>query len=151
MKAFFDEFKNFAMRGNVIDMAVGVVIGAAFGKIVSSMVSNIIMPPLGLVLGGVDFTNFFINLGTTPVKTLQEAQAANVPVIAYGAFLNTVIEFLIIAFAIFLIVKQINRFMPKPEPAPEPRLCPYCKQPIADDATRCPHCTSMLDTPEDKK
>jgi len=151
MKTFFNEFKNFAMRGNVIDMAVGVVIGAAFGKIVSSMVSNIIMPPLGLILGGVDFTNFFINLGKTPVKTLQEAQAANVPVIAYGAFLNTIIEFLIIAFAIFVIVKQINRFMPKPEPAPEPRLCPYCKQPIADDATRCPHCTSMLETPEDKK
>ena len=104
MKEFFNEFKSFAMRGNVIDMAVGVVIGAAFGKIVSSLVSNVIMPPLGLILGGIDFSNFFINLGKTPVKTLQEAQAANVPVLAYGAFLNTVIEFLIISFAIFIMV-----------------------------------------------
>ena len=102
MKEFFNEFKSFAMRGNVIDMAVGVVIGAAFGKIVSSLVSNVIMPPLGLLLGGIDFSNFFINLGKTPVNTLQEAQAANVPVLAYGAFLNTVIEFLIISFAIFI-------------------------------------------------
>ena len=91
MKEFINEFKNFAMRGNVIDLAVGVVIGAAFGKIVSSLVNNIIMPPLGLVLGGVDFSNFFINLSSKHVETLQEAQAANVPVIAYGAFLNTVI------------------------------------------------------------
>lgn len=151
MKEFFNEFKSFAMRGNVIDMAVGVVIGAAFGKIVSSLVSNVIMPPLGLILGGIDFSNFFINLGKTPVKTLQEAQAANVPVLAYGAFLNTVIEFLIISFAIFIVVKQINRFMPKPEVAPDPRLCPYCKQPVADDATRCPHCTSMLEAPEPKE
>lgn len=151
MKEFFNEFKSFAMRGNVIDMAVGVVIGAAFGKIVSSLVSNVIMPPLGLLLGGIDFSNFFINLGKTPVNTLQEAQAANVPVLAYGAFLNTVIEFLIISFAIFIVVKQINRFMPKAEPAPEPRLCPYCKQPVADDATRCPHCTSMLEAPEPKE
>ena len=143
MREFINEFKNFAMRGNVIDLAVGVVIGAAFGKIVSSLVNNIIMPPLGLLLGGVDFSNFFINLSAKHVETLQEAQAANVPVIAYGAFLNTVIEFLIISFAVFLVVKQINRLMPAP--APEPRLCPYCRQPVADDAVRCPHCTSMLE------
>ena len=103
------------------------------------------MPPLGLLLGGVDFSNFFINLSTKHVETLQEAQAANVPVIAYGAFLNTVIEFLIISFAVFLVVKQINRLMPAAKPAPEPRLCPYCRQPVADDAVRCPHCTSMLE------
>ena len=145
MKEFINEFKNFAMRGNVIDLAVGVVIGAAFGKIVSSLVNNIIMPPLGLVLGGVDFSNFFINLSSKHVETLQEAQAANVPVIAYGAFLNTVIEFLIISFAVFMVVKQINRLMPAPKPAAEPRLCPYCRQPVAEDAVRCPHCTSMLD------
>jgi large conductance mechanosensitive channel len=145
MKNFINEFKEFAMRGNVIDMAVGVVIGAAFGKIVSSLVSNIIMPPLGVLLGGIDFSNFFINLSSKPAASLAEAKAANIPVIAYGSFINTVLEFLIIAFAIFILIKQINRFMPKPEPAPEPRLCPYCKQPIADDATRCPHCTSMLD------
>ncbi len=144
MKDFIKEFKTFAMRGNVIDLAVGVVIGGAFGKIVSSLVANVIMPPLGLLLGGIDFSNFFINLGTKPVHTLQEAQAANVPVIAYGAFLNTVLEFLIVTFAVFIVIKQINRIAPPP-PKAAPRLCPYCRQPIADDATRCPHCTSMLD------
>ena len=143
MKNIFNEFKDFAMRGNVIDMAIGVVIGAAFGKIVGSLVSNIIMPPLGLLLGGIDFSNFFINLSSTPVDSLAAAKAANLPVIAYGAFINTIIEFLIIAFAVFLLIKQINRFMPKPPPA-ETRLCPFCKQPIAEDATRCPHCTSEL-------
>lgn len=150
MSEFFKEFKAFAMRGNVIDLAVGVVIGAAFGKIVSSMVNNIIMPPLGLLLGGIDFSNFFINLSSTPVATLQEAQAANIPVIAYGLFLNSVLEFLIIAFAVFLVVKQVNRLMPAPPPKPEPRLCPYCRQEIADDATRCPHCTSALEAAEAK-
>ena len=144
MKDFIKEFKTFAMRGNVIDLAVGVVIGGAFGKIVSSLVANVIMPPLGLLLGGIDFSNFFINLSTKPVHTLQEAQAANVPVIAYGAFLNTVLEFLIVTFAVFIVIKQINRIAPPP-PKAAPRLCPYCRQPIADDATRCPHCTSMLD------
>ena len=138
------EFKEFAMRGNVVDLAVGVVVGGAFGKIVSSLVSNIIMPPIGLLLGGIDFSNFFITLGKQHVETLAEAQAQNVPVIAYGAFLNTVIEFLIVAFAVFLMIKQINRFSPKPAPAAEPRLCPYCHEPIADEATRCPHCTSEL-------
>ena len=145
MKFFFEEFKNFAMRGNVIDMAVGVVIGAAFGKIVSSLVNNIIMPPLGVLIGGIDFSNFFIALSTTQhPASLAEAQAQGVPVIAYGLFLNTVIEFLIIAFAIFIVIKQLNRLFPKKEAVPEPRLCPYCRMPIADDATRCPHCTSTL-------
>lgn len=150
MKNFFNEFKEFAMRGNVIDMAVGVVIGAAFGKIVGSLVSNIIMPPIGLILGDIDFSNLFINLSSKPAASLAEAKAANIPVIAYGSFINTCIEFLIIAFAIFILIKQINRFMPKPPPA-ETRLCPFCKQPIADDATRCPHCTSELPavTPEE--
>lgn len=147
MKAFFEEFKNFAMRGNVIDMAVGVVLGAAFGKIVSSLVSNIIMPPLGVLLGGIDFSDFFICLrnGVHPMS-LAEAQAQGIPVIAYGLFLNTIIEFLIISFAIFLVIKQINRIFPKPEAVPVPRLCPFCKQPVADDATRCPHCTSEIGT-----
>lgn len=144
MKDFFEEFKNFAMRGNVIDMAVGVVIGAAFGKIVASLVSNIIMPPLGVLLGGISFSDFFICLksGVHPAS-LAEAQAQGIPVIAYGTFLNTIIEFLIIAFAVFLVIKQINRFFPKEE-AKASRLCPYCKQPVADDATRCPHCTSEI-------
>lgn len=144
---FFKEFKDFAMRGNVIDMAVGVVIGGAFGKIVTSLVNNIIMPPIGALLGGMDFSDYFIALSTKHVDTLAEAKAAGIPVIAYGSFLNTILEFLIIAFAIFIVIKQINRFSPKPEPAPAPRLCPYCKQPVADDATRCPHCTSELPQP----
>ena len=141
--SFLKEFKEFALRGNVLDMAVGVVIGAAFGKIVTSLVSNIIMPPLGFLVGRVDFSNLFINLGTIDVKTLQEAQAANVPVIAYGVFLDNVIDFLIVAAAIFVVLKQINRFFPKEE-TPDPRLCPFCREEIADDATRCPHCTAEL-------
>ena len=135
------DFKEFAMRGNVVDMAVGVVVGAAFSKITSSLVDNIIMPPLGVLMGGVDFSNLFINLSDVPVKTLAEAQAA------YGSFLNAVIDFLIIAFSVFIVMRQINRFFPKKEEAPAkaPRLCPYCREAIADDATRCPHCTAQLD------
>ena len=128
------DFKEFAMRGNVVDMAVGVVVGAAFSKITSSLVDNIIMPPLGVLMGGVDFSNLFINL-------------SDVPVIAYGSFLNAVIDFLIIAFSVFIVMRQINRFFPKKEEAPAkaPRLCSYCREAIADDATRCPHCTAQLD------
>ena len=137
------EFKDFALRGNVVDMAVGVVIGAAFGKIVSSLVSDIIMPPLGYVLGGIDFSNLFLPLSRIPVSSLSEAKEMGIPVIAYGQFLNNVIDFLIVAFAIFIVVKQINRFFPK-APAKEPRKCPYCREAIADDATRCPHCTAEL-------
>lgn len=112
------EFRDFAVRGNVVDMAVGVVIGGAFGKIISSLVENIIMPPIGMIMGGVDFSNRFINLGKTPVATLAEAKEMNVPVIAYGQFLNTIIDFLIIAFVIFLVVRQMNRAFPKEEAAP---------------------------------
>ena len=137
------EFKDFALRGNVVDMAVGVVIGAAFGKIVSSLVNNIIMPPLGYLLGGIDFSNLFLPLFTAPVSTLAAAKELGIPVIAYGEFLNAVIDFLIIAFVIFIAIKQINRFFPKPAPK-EARKCPYCKETIADDATRCPHCTAEL-------
>jgi large conductance mechanosensitive channel len=140
---FFNDFKKFAMRGNVLDMAVGVVIGAAFGKIISSFVSNILMPPLGLLVGRMDFSNLFIDLSGQSVHTLAEAQAANVPVIAYGLFLNAVIDFTIVAFAIFLLLRQINRFYPKPEPEIE-RKCPYCFSVIAEKATRCPHCTSEI-------
>lgn len=142
--SFFSDFKKFALRGNVVDMAVGVVIGAAFSKIVSSLVSNIIMPPIGVLLGGVDFSNLFINLGSIPVQTLAEAQQYNVPVIAYGEFLNSVIDFLIVAFSIFVVVRQINRFFPK-TPEAKPRLCPFCREVIASDATRCPHCTAQLE------
>ena len=139
-----DEFKKFIMRGNVLDMAVGVVIGAAFGKIVTSFVSDILMPPLGVLLGKVDFSNLFINLSSQQVTSLAEAKAAGLPVIAYGAFLNTVIDFLIVAAAIFLLIKQVNRFFPSKEEAPAPHLCPYCKTEIPEEATRCPHCTSEL-------
>ena len=140
-----EEFKKFIMRGNVVDMAVGIIIGAAFGKIVTSFVSDVLMPPLGLVLGQVDFSNLFINLSSTPVETLAEAKDAGLPVIAYGAFLNTIVDFLIVAFAIFLLIKQVNRVMPAKEEAPEARKCPFCKETVADDATRCPHCTSELE------
>ena len=143
MKKMCEEFREFALRGNAIDLAVGVVIGAAFTKIVTALVNNIIMPPLGLLIGGIDFSNLFINLGSRPVSTLQEAQAANVPVIAYGVFLNALIDFLIVAFAIFILVRQINRFMPKKEEKAS-RLCPFCREPVADDAVRCPHCTAEL-------
>ena len=141
-----EEFKKFIMRGNALDMAVGIIIGAAFGKIVSSLVNDVIMPPIGLILGKVDFSNLFINLSDKPVTTLAEAKAAGIPVIAYGSFLNSLIDFLIVAFAIFLIIKQVNRLMPKKEEAPkkEPRICPFCKTEIPDDATHCPHCTSDL-------
>ena len=144
MMVMVDEFKKFVMRGNVVDMAVGIIIGAAFGKIVSSFVSDVLMPPLGLVLGKVDFSNLFINLSSTEVESLAAAKEAGLPVIAYGAFLNTVVDFLIVAFAIFLLVQQVNRLVPAKEEGPAPRTCPYCKETVADDATRCPHCTSEL-------
>ena len=137
------EFKDFAMRGNVVDMAVGVVIGGAFGKIVTSLVNDITMPPLGKLMGDVDFSNLFINLSDKDVTTLAEAKKAGAAVIAYGSFINTVIDFILVAFAVFLVIKQINRLVPKP-PAKAARLCPFCKTEIPDDATRCPHCTSDL-------
>ena len=138
------DFKNFAMRGNVIDLAVGVIIGGAFGKIVSSLVTNIIMPPVGLLLGGMDFKELFINLSNKPVTSIAEAEAAKVPVIAYGLFLNAVVDFLIVAFCIFVLIQQINRLMPAPPPAPPERKCPFCFGTIDEKATRCPHCTSHL-------
>lgn len=140
-----EEFKKFIMRGNVLDMAVGIIIGAAFGKIVTSFVNDLLMPPLGLILGNVDFSNLFINLSSTPAATLAEAKEAGLPVIAYGAFLNSVVDFLIVAFAIFMLIRQVNKLIPKKEEAaPEPHLCPYCKTEIPEEATRCPHCTSEL-------
>lgn len=146
MTGWIKEFKEFAVRGNVMDMAVGVIIGAAFGKIVTSLVNDILMPPIGLLAGGIDFSNLFINLSGTPAATLAEAKAQNLPVIAYGVFVNTVINFLIQAWAIFLVVKFANRLRkPAPEPPkPAPRLCPYCCTEIPEQATRCPHCTSEL-------
>jgi large conductance mechanosensitive channel len=139
------EFKEFAMRGNVLDMAVGIIVGAAFGKIITSFVGDILMPPLGLLLGKVDFSNLFISLsGQYP--SLAAAKAAGAPTVNYGIFLNTVLDFLIVAFAIFLLIRQVNRFMPKPAPAAPPATkdCPYCLSAVPLKATRCLHCTSDL-------
>jgi len=141
------EFKEFVMRGNVVDMAVGIVIGAAFGKIVTSFVSDILMPPIGLVLGKADFSNLFIDLSGAGFTTLAEAKKAGAATINYGLFFNTVLDFLIVAFAIFLLIRQINRMRRKPEPAPaapDTRECPFCLSTISMRAVRCPHCTSEL-------
>ena len=140
----FKEFKAFIMRGNVLDLAVAVIIGAAFGKIVTSLVNDIIMPPIGLLLGQVDFSNLFINLSATPYAKLADAQAAGAPTINYGVFINTVLDFLIVAFVIFLVVRAANKLEhPKPAPAPAPttKECPYCLSAIPIKATRWAHCT----------
>jgi len=140
------EFKEFAMKGNVLDMAVGIIIGAAFGKIVSSFVSDVLMPPIGRLLGGLDFSSLFVNLSDKSFETLAAAKAAGAPTLNYGLFLNSVIDFVIVAFAIFLVVKQVNRFR-KPEPvapAPPTKDCPFCTSAIPVKATRCPLCTSDL-------
>jgi large conductance mechanosensitive channel len=140
------EFKEFAMRGNVLDMAVGIIIGAAFGGIVTSFVQDILMPPIGRLVGHVDFSNLFISLTDTHYDTLAAAKAAGAATLNYGLFFNTVINFLIVAFAIFLLIRQVNRFAPKPAPvaAPTTRDCPYCLTPVPLKATRCAHCTSEL-------
>jgi large conductance mechanosensitive channel len=139
------EFKEFAMRGNVVDMAVGIIIGAAFGKIITSLVNDIIMPPIGLLLGGVDFSNLYLNLSGGSYASLAEAKAAGAATINYGAFLNTVIDFIIVAFAIFLVVRAINRMKRQPAPAePTTKECPFCLSKIPVKATRCPFCTSEL-------
>ena len=141
------EFKEFAMRGNVLDMAIGIVIGGAFGKIVSSFVKDLLMPPIGLLLGGVDFSNLFINLSGGEFESLEKAQEAGAATINYGIFVNTTLDFIIVAFAIFLLVKQVNRFKKQPDPAPrEPttKSCPFCVSEIAIKATRCPQCTAEL-------
>ena len=141
------EFKEFAMRGNVLDLAIGIIIGAAFGKIITSFVNDILMPPIGLILGKVDFGNLFINLSGKPYATLAEAKAAGAATLNYGLFLNTVIDFAIVAFAIFMLVRVVNRMRRQPEPAPAAlttQECPYCFSSIPIKATRCPHCTSQL-------
>jgi len=143
----FKEFKEFAMRGNVMDMAIGIILGGAFGKIVSSFVKDVIMPPIGMLMGGVDFSNLFINLSGGTFASLAEAQEAGAATINYGVFLNTVIDFIIIAFAIFMVVKQMNRLKRKeeaPPAAPTTKDCPHCISTISIKATRCPHCTAQL-------
>ena len=148
MKAFFEEFKQFIARGNVIDLAVGIIIGAAFNSIVSSLVNDIIMPPIGMLLGNVDFTDLFINLTDTEYESLAAAKEAGAATINYGVFINTLINFLIVALAVFILIKQINRLYPKPTEEPsEPiaKNCPYCMTEIPIKATRCPNCTSELE------
>ena len=147
----FKEFKEFAMRGNVVDMAVGIIIGGAFGTIVKSLVEDVLMPPIGLLLGGVDFANFFLTLreGTAPgpYASLAAARDAGAVLISYGVFLNAVISFLIVAFAVFLLIKGINKLQREkeaPPAAPTTKECPFCMTAIPIKATRCPNCTSTL-------
>ena len=144
------EFKEFAMRGNVIDLAVGIIIGGAFGTIVKSLVDDVIMPPIGLALGNVDFADLFMLLkagakSPPPYATLAEAQAAGAVTVNYGVFFNAVITFLIVAFSVFLLVRAANRLKPQEAPAaPTTKECPYCRMAIPIGATRCPQCTSEL-------
>ena len=146
MKKFFEEFKAFALKGNVIDLAVGVMIGGAFGNITSSLVNDIFMPLIGLLTGGLDFSSLFIALDGKHYDTLQAAADAGAATLNYGKFITTVVDFALIALCVFLFVKFMNRLVPKKAEAPKKpaRVCPYCKSEIADDATRCPHCTSQL-------
>ena len=147
MKKFMGEFKAFAMRGNVIDMAIGVVIGGAFGKITTSLVNDIFMPLLGILTGGVNFSGLFYALDGNQYASIEAAAEAGVGTLNYGVFLQNIVDFLLIAFCMFLVIKFMAK-MKKPEPAPAPakapRLCPFCRQEVADDATRCPHCTSEI-------
>lgn len=139
------EFREFVMRGNVVDMAVGIIIGAAFGKIVTSFVSDVLMPPIGLLMGKVDFSNLFIDLSGTGFATLAEAKKAGAATINYGLFFNTILDFVIVAFAIFLLIRQINRMKREPAPAaPDTKECPFCLSSVPLKAVRCPHCTSEL-------
>jgi len=145
MSGFLKEFKEFAMRGNVLDLAVGIIIGAAFGTIVNSLVNAIIMPPIGQLLGQIDFSSLYINLTGTAYPSLAAAKEAGAATINYGAFINAVINFLIVAFVVFLIVKQFNRLKKETPPAPpNTKDCPFCATAIPLAATRCPHCTSEL-------
>jgi large conductance mechanosensitive channel len=141
----FKEFKEFVMKGNVLDLAIAVIIGLAFGAIVKSLVDDIIMPPIGLLLGNINFADLFINLSGTAYPSLKAAKDAGAATINYGLFLNTVINFIIIAFVLFLIVRQINRMKKEPAPAaPTTKECKYCLSTIPVKATRCPNCTSQL-------
>ena len=149
----FKEFKEFAMRGNVVDMAVGIIIGASFGTIVKSLVDDVLMPVIGLLMGNVDFANFFFVLKAGkvpgPYVTLAEAKAATAVTMNYGLFINSIVTFLIVAFAVFLLIKQINSLKRKEEPAPAApttKECPFCLSTVPLKATRCPHCTSELKT-----
>jgi len=137
------EFKAFAMRGSVLDLAVGVIIGAAFGKVVSSLVDDVLMPPLGRLIGKVDFSNLYLNLSETHYETLAEAKAHGAA-LSYGIFLNTILNFLIVAFAVFLLVRSVNKWLPKPPAPVTTKDCPQCAMAIPVSAKKCGHCTSMV-------
>jgi large conductance mechanosensitive channel len=140
------DFKEFAMRGNVLDLAVGVIIGGAFGGVVTSLVNDVLMPPLGRLIGRVDFSNLYLNLSETHYETYADAKKAGVA-LSYGTFINTLINFVIVAFAVFLLVRAVNKWMPKPVPPPPPATtkdCPQCAMPIPLGAKKCGHCTSTL-------
>jgi large conductance mechanosensitive channel len=139
------EFRDFAMRGNVVDMAVGIILGVAFGKIVSSLVADIIMPPIGVLMGGVDFSDYYINLTSVAYESLAAAKEAGAATINIGVFFNTVIDFVIVAFAIFIVIKQMNRLKKAPPPAdPTTKDCPHCLSSIPIKATKCAHCTADI-------
>lgn len=148
MKKFFEDFKAFAMRGNVIDLAVAVIIGGAFGKITSSLVDDIFMPLLGVLTGGINFSGLFYALDGQHYASIDAATAAGVGTLRYGVFIQNVIDFVLVALCMFLMIRAMNAMHRKkeeePAPAKAPRLCPFCRMEIADDATRCPHCTSEL-------
>lgn len=152
MKKFFEEFKKFALRGNVVDMAVGVIMGGAFGKIVASLVNDLLMPVLTLLTGGIDITNQFVSLNGVQYDTIAAAQEAGAATLNYGVFIQTVIDFVLVAFCIFLFVKGINRLhrsKPEAPAAPKP-VCPFCLEEIKEGATRCPHCAAELPKGEKK-
>ena len=138
------DFKEFALRGNVLDMAIGIIIGVAFGKIITSLVNDIIMPPIGLLLGRVNFADLYLTLGGQSYPSLAAAKAAGAATINYGAFLNTILDFVIVAFAMFLIIKQVNRAFPPAPVETTTRECPFCMSQIPIKATRCPNCTSQI-------
>jgi large conductance mechanosensitive channel len=138
------EFKEFAMRGSLLDLAIGIVLGAAFGRIITSFVNDILMPPIGLLLGGLDFASLFISLRGGPYPSVAAAKAAGAPTINYGIFFNTVIDFVIVAFVLFLVVRQVNRMRREPEATSTTKPCPYCVSTIPLGAVRCPYCTSEI-------
>jgi large conductance mechanosensitive channel len=139
------EFRDFAIRGNAVDMAVGIIIGGAFGKVVSSLVSDVVMPPISMLLGKGAFSSLFLSISTTQYKSLEAAKAAGVPTLNYGLFLNNVLDFVIVAFCIFLVIRQMNRLMPKPPVETTTKTCPQCQSTIPINAVRCAHCTSQLE------
>lgn len=138
------EFKEFAMRGNMLDLAVGVIIGAAFGGVVTSLVNDLLMPPLGRLVGRVDFSSLFVNLSDQHYDSLAAAKAAGAPTLNYGNFLNTIINFIIVAFAVFLLVRAVNKWFPKPAAPVTTKECPQCAMPIPIQAKKCGHCTSAV-------